>query len=99
METVRHKIEQGLRINDAEALALFECDDLLAVGELAALANRKRNGDKVFFNVNRHINYTNICVNRCTFCAFSRENEDDDGGYTLALNDILARAAEASDAG
>ncbi len=99
LENVRAKIETGARISDAEALALFECNDLLAVGELAANANVRVNGDKVYFNVNRHINYTNICVNRCTFCAFSREHEHDDGGYTLALNDILERAAEARAAG
>jgi aminodeoxyfutalosine synthase len=99
LNNIRAKIETGVRISDDEALALFASDDLLAVGELAALANRRVNGDKVYFNVNRHINYTNICVNRCTFCAFSREHEDDDGGYTLALNDILKRAAEASAAG
>lgn len=99
IENVRAKIENGVRISDAEALALFETDNLLEVGELAALANRQINVDKVYFNVNRHINYTNICVNRCTFCAFSREDEADDGSYTLALNDILERAAEAADAG
>jgi aminodeoxyfutalosine synthase len=99
IENIRAKIENGARVSDAEALALFESDDLLAVGELAAMANRRINGDKVYFNVNRHINYTNICVNRCTFCAFSREDEADQGSYTLALNDILERAAEAADAG
>ena len=98
-ENIRAKINDKARITDDEALALFACDDLLAVGELAALANRYANGAKVYFNVNRHINYTNICVNRCTFCAFSRESEDEDGGYTLALNDILERAAEARAAG
>ncbi|MDT8445018.1 MAG: radical SAM protein, partial [Desulfuromonadales bacterium] len=98
-ENVRAKIETGARISDVEALALFECNDLLTVGELAAKANTRVNGDKVYFNVNRHINYTNICINRCTFCAFSREHENDDGGYTLALNDILERAAEARAAG
>ena len=98
-QNIRTKIESGARVCDDEAMALFESDDLLAVGELAALANRKINGNKVYFNVNRHINYTNISVNRCTFCAFSRENEDDDGSYTLALNDILERAADASEAG
>ncbi|MGK2907296.1 MAG: aminofutalosine synthase MqnE [Desulfuromonadales bacterium] len=98
-DNIRAKIETGTRISDAEALALFESDDLLAIGELAAQANQRVNGDRVYFNVNRHINYTNICVNRCTFCAFSREHEDDAGGYTLALNDILERAAEASAAG
>ncbi len=99
LQNIRAKIEAGTRISDAEALALFDCDDLIAVGELAALSNHRVNGDKVYFNVNRHINYTNICVNRCTFCAFSRENAEDDGGYTLALNDILERAAEAKAAG
>jgi len=97
-ENVRAKIDNGVRISDAEALELFESPDLLAVGELAAWANVLKNGDKVYFNVNRHINYTNICVNRCTFCAFSR-TADDEGCYTLALNDILSRAAEASAAG
>lgn len=98
-ENTRSKIKAGTRVSDEEALALFNSDDLLAIGELAALSNYYANGDKVYFNVNRHINYTNICVNRCTFCAFSREDEGDDGGYTLALNDILQRAAEASAAG
>lgn len=95
---IRAKIENGARISDAEALELFASDDLLAVGELAALANRRQNGDKVYFNINRHINYTNLCVNRCTFCAFSKGAEDE-GCYTLALNDILGKAAEASAVG
>lgn len=99
IENIRAKIENGARVSDAEAQALFESDDLLAVGELAAMANRRSNDDKVYFNVNRHINYTNICVNRCTFCAFSRQDEADQGSYTLALNDILERAAEAAEAG
>ncbi len=99
LKNIRAKIKSGTRISDDDALALFTCDDLLAIGELAAQANLYANGVKVYFNVNRHINYTNICVNRCTFCAFSRESEDEDGGYTLALNDILTRAAEASAAG
>ena len=98
LEKVRAKVIDGVRLNDAEALALFECHDLLAIGELAALANAGKNSDTVYFNVNRHINYTNLCVNRCTFCAFSRETGDE-GGYTLALNDILAKAAEAAGAG
>jgi aminodeoxyfutalosine synthase len=98
-DNIRAKIEAGVRISNDEALTLFESDNLLAVGELAALANDRCNGNKVYFNVNRHINYTNVCVNRCTFCAFSRENEHENGAYTLALNDILRRAADASSSG
>jgi aminodeoxyfutalosine synthase len=95
---VRDKVEKGGRLTDAEALALFACDDLLAIGELAALANAGKNGTTVYFNVNRHVNYTNLCVNRCTFCAFCRE-AGDEGEYTLALNDILTKVAEAVDGG
>lgn len=97
-ENLRAKVRNGARISDAEALELFQSNDLLAIGELAALANRRQNGDRVYFNVNRHINYSNICVNRCTFCAFCK-GEGDTGAYTLALNDVLAKAAEAAAAG
>jgi aminodeoxyfutalosine synthase len=79
-------------------MALFASPDLLRIGALAARINQQRNGDAVYFNVNRHINYTNICVNRCTFCAFSK-GVDDDGCYTLALNDILQKCSEAKAAG
>ncbi len=98
LQNIRSKIEHGARISDDEALELFASPDLLAVGELAALANRRENGDRVYFNANRHINYTNICVNRCTFCAFHKE-AGEKGCYTLTLDDILARAAEAQAAG
>jgi aminodeoxyfutalosine synthase len=96
--SLKDKVACGTRISDAEALALFESNDLLAIGELAAQANRQKNGDKVYFNVNRHINYTNLCVNRCKFCAFSKESEEP-GVYTLAVEQIAEKAREASAAG
>jgi aminodeoxyfutalosine synthase len=97
-QKIRAKIENGTRISDSEALDLFRSHDLLTIGELAALANRKKNGEKVYFNVNRHINYTNVCVNRCAFCAFSKSAAEK-GAYTMALSEILAKAAEARVAG
>ena len=97
-ETLKNKIANQKRITDAEALALFESNDLLAIGELAAEANRRKNDDRVYFNVNRHINYTNICVNQCTFCAFSKL-EGEDEGYTLALDEIREKSQEAVAAG
>lgn len=96
--TIRAKIEQEQRITAAEALQLFESDDLLAIGELADLANRKKNGTRVFFNVNRHINYTNVCVNHCRFCAFCKEGNEPDA-YTYNLSQVLEKAAAASAAG
>jgi aminodeoxyfutalosine synthase len=97
-ETISAKVRNGGRISPDEALALFASNDLLAIGELAALANERKNGKQVFFNVNRHINPTNICVNRCAFCAFSRTSGED-GAYSLALDEICRRAMEAEGQG
>ncbi|HEY6007834.1 MAG TPA: aminofutalosine synthase MqnE [Geobacteraceae bacterium] len=91
---ITEKVHAGERIGDGDALALFECPDLLALGELAALVNEWRNGRRVFFNVNRHINHTNICVNRCRFCAFSRTADEQDA-YCYDLDEIRNRALEA----
>ena len=94
LASITEKVAAGTRINEEEAIFLFESPDLLGLGELAALANRRINGDRVFFNVNRHINHTNICVNRCKFCAFSR-TADEAGAYLLDLEEIRNRAVEA----
>lgn len=88
------KIKANGRLTDQEALFLFESNDMLAIGELAAFVNERKNGRRVFFNVNRHINYTNICVNRCKFCAFAK-GADEPGAYAYDLDDIRNRAAEA----
>ncbi|GAM11207.1 aminodeoxyfutalosine synthase [Geobacter sp. OR-1] len=98
LETVRKKIAAAERITDADALSLFESRDLLAVGELAAVANARKNGRRVFFNVNRHINHTNICVNQCKFCAFSKTT-DEPGAYCYDLDEIRNRAIEAAEQG
>ncbi len=96
LETIRSKVSSGARLSEEDALALFRSRDLLAVGEMADLANRRKNGDRVFFIVNRHINPTNICVNRCRFCAFSK-TKGEPLAYTMTLDDILRRAEEASE--
>jgi aminodeoxyfutalosine synthase len=91
---IAEKVNSGVRIDEAEALFLFEYPDLLALGELAQTVNERRNGRKVFFNVNRHINHTNICVNRCRFCAFFRR-PGEKGAYLMSLDEVRARAEEA----
>ncbi|GAW68083.1 radical SAM protein [Geoanaerobacter pelophilus] len=92
--TIAEKVRAGVRITEPEALALFEHPDLLALGELAQFVNERRNGKRVFFNVNRHINHTNICVNRCRFCAFFRK-AGEPGAYLMTLDEVRARAEEA----
>ena len=94
LPSIAAKVRHGERITDDEALFLFKSPDLLEIGELAACVNRKKNGARVFFNVNRHINHTNICVNRCRFCAFSR-TADEPGAYCYDLEGIRTRARDA----
>lgn len=96
--TISEKVHAGERLSCDEAQFLYESRDLLAIGELAALANRRLNGDTVYYNVNRHINPTNICVNRCAFCAFSRTADAGDA-YALSLEEMVRRAREAQQQG
>lgn len=92
--SISERVLAGGRLSDADALFLFESHDLAAIGELAALVNERKNGRRVCFNVNRHINYTNVCVNRCRFCAFRRD-QGEEGAYLLGMEEIRAAAAEA----
>jgi aminodeoxyfutalosine synthase len=93
---IHAKVDAGERLSGRDALALYRSRDLLSVGEMAQLANRRVNGDRVHFIVNRHINPTNICVNRCRFCAFSKGKEEP-LAYTMTMEEILRRAGEAQE--
>ncbi len=95
---IEAKIETDQRLSEEEALDLARCDDLPALGILAATANRRRHGGRVFFNRNRHINYTNVCLNACRFCAFRRDLGQN-GAFCLTPREIGERAAEAAAAG
>ncbi len=92
-EDIARKVEAGERLGPDDGVRLLESEDLLAVGRLADAVRRKKHGDRVYFILNRHINHTNICVNRCKFCAFGRD-EGDPGSYTLTLDQVEAKALE-----
>ncbi|MBM3477297.1 MAG: aminofutalosine synthase MqnE, partial [Armatimonadetes bacterium] len=66
--------------------------DILELGELANRVRERKNGNVTYFIVNRHINYTNICVNRCRFCAFSRE-QGAEGAYAMTVDEIVEAAS------
>src|ERR1700683_47229 len=93
LEPVAKKVLAGERLNSADGLALYESHDLLGVGWLANYVREKRHGNVTYFNVNRHINPTNVCVAHCKLCAFGR-SPDAPGAYTCALEEIWQRAAE-----
>src|ERR1700722_9885789 len=81
---IKGKVLAGERLNEADALALYATGDILAVGWLANWVRERMHGDKAYFNVNRHINPTNVCVAACRLCAFGRR-KDAPGAYTMAL--------------
>jgi len=73
-----------------DALFLFGSEDIFTLGNLASHVAKRINGDRAFFVVNRHINPTNICINRCRFCAFSR-SPGEDGAFELTIGDIIGK--------
>jgi aminodeoxyfutalosine synthase len=91
LDKINEKIHEGRRLTRRDGLALFKSNDLLALGRMASHAAQKKNGNRVHFVQNMHINPTNICVNRCKFCAFSR-SKGDPGAYEMSIEDILNKA-------
>jgi len=89
----RDKVLAGERLGLDEGERLFACPDIHALGALAMHARCRLHGNRAHYVVNRHINYTNICVNRCRFCAFSRRRAEDEGAFLLSRQDILDKVA------
>jgi len=88
-------IRAGKRISEEEARLLLNDADLLVLGELAETRRRRfHEYDRATFLIDRNINYTNICVSQCRFCAFYRQAADPDA-YCLTLDEIVEKVAEA----
>lgn len=85
---IETNVLKGKRLSGAEALKLFESDDIFLLGSLASYISEKKNGKKAYYIRNRHINPTNICVNRCRFCAFSR-SKGQEGAFELTIEEII----------
>ncbi len=93
LEAVWRKVEAGARLDAGDAVRLLESPDILAVGAMADFARARIAGDEVYFVRNRHINHTNVCRNRCLFCAFSHDDGDADA-FTLTIDEIVEKARE-----
>lgn len=92
LEAVAEKVFAGERLSFNDGLTLYRSTDILAVGALANAVREALHGDITYFNVNRHINPTNVCVAACRLCAFGRK-KDDPGAYTMALEEAWISAA------
>ena len=93
MKNIISKIENKKRINFDEALKLYDLD-LATLGKLANNIREKKFGRKTYFNINRHINPTNICKDICKFCAFSA-NRKNPNPYTMNIDEIVEIAKNA----
>lgn len=92
LNPIAEKVIAGERLSFEEGVTLYRSPDFLAVGWLANRVREALHGDVAFFNVNRHINPTNVCVAACRLCAFGRK-KGTEGSYTMALEEAWETAA------
>ncbi len=93
LQPIADKVLAGERLNLDDGVTLYNSSDLLAIGYLANHVREKLHGKRTHFNVNRHINPTNVCVASCKLCAFGRK-PDAPGAYTMALEEAFRTAGE-----
>jgi aminodeoxyfutalosine synthase len=98
LSEIREKVTSEKRLSFEDGLFLEEEADLFTLGELANLVRERKNGRAAYYNVNEHLNPTNVCVYRCCFCAF-RADLKSPKGYVMSDEEILERAAEAQGKG
>ncbi len=98
LDSVSKKVYAGTRLTEDDAMTLFSSPDLVTLANLANFKNQQVNSLDVFYNVNRHINPTNVCVLSCKFCAFSRK-PGQAGAYAYSIDEMLAKAKQAVDQG
>ncbi len=99
LDKIRDKVHAGKRLSMEDGIFLYRPDvPLHEVGALANLVRERKNGNFAYYNINTHLNATNVCVYRCTFCAF-RSDLRDPKGYAMEDQAILARGQEAVDNG
>ena len=93
LEPIRRKVEAGVRLTDQDGITLYRSPDLLGVGWMANQVRERLHGSKTFFNVNRHINPTDVCVASCKLCAFGKKSKDPKA-YTMSLEQVYEIAGK-----
>ena len=91
---IEEKIMSGERLSREDGIRLFHCHDLAWLGAMADHVRQQKCGDIVYYNVNCHVNLTNICTSRCKFCAFGRD-ADDKGAYAMTKAQAVALVRDA----
>ena len=87
---IRDKVISQERLEFEDGLFLFESHDIARIGQLADIARKRLNGNRAYYVYNQHINYTNVCVSHCRFCAYAK-NPGDAGAYAWTAAEIRQR--------
>ena len=87
LKNIKKKIEAGKRLSFEDGVKLYNSFEIIEIGRIADTVRRKKYDKKAFYIYNQHLNYTNICSNKCLFCAYSKD-EGEKGAYTFSLKDI-----------
>ena len=95
LDKIESKVKNGIRLTREDGIALFESNDLTWLGYLADIVRQRVSGEYVYYNVNRHINLTNICTARCELCAFGCDS-DSAQSYTMSKDKALEIAIAAA---
>jgi aminodeoxyfutalosine synthase len=98
LQDIKEKVEGGERLNFQDGVRLLNSSKLLEIGQMADTVRQRRNGDNVYFIVNTHLNYTNVCYLDCKLCAFGLK-PDDPRSYTLSLEQIEEKMKQMANKG
>jgi aminodeoxyfutalosine synthase len=93
LKPILEKVQAGQRLSFEDGVTLYRSPDLLTAGYMANLVRERLHGSVTYFNVNRHINPTDVCVASCRLCAFGKRVRDPKA-YTMSLEEVWTRAAE-----
>jgi aminodeoxyfutalosine synthase len=93
LKPILEKVERGQRLSFEDGVTMYRSSDILSIGYMANLVRERKHGDVTYFNVNRHINPTDVCVASCRLCAFGKRAKDPKA-YTMSLEEVWHRAGE-----
>lgn len=94
--SIYRNVMEGVRLSAEEGMLLLEHPNIQAVGALAHHVRTKLHGDKTYCVRNMHLNYTNVCVHSCTFCAFKRGSEQAEGAFIYSHEELLSQLEKES---
>lgn len=96
LKLVLEKVLAGERLSFEDGVAMYKSHDLIGIGRMADRVRKAKYGNKAYYVYNQHINYTNVCSNMCSFCAYAEE-EGSEKAYTWSIDEIRKRIMERID--